>query len=125
MDINFFKKTNDNFGHKAGDKAPEIIAKLLNKRIRKTDFFTRYGGEEFVFLLPDTDAPEALKLADDLRESVKNCIFHYRGEDVYVTAPCGLSSFSQGDMVDQVFERADKALYEAKGNGCNQCVLAS
>ena len=123
-DIDLFKKINDNFGHKAGDKVLETIAQLLNKRIRKTDFFARYGGEEFVMLLPDTEAQEALKLADDLRESIKNCSFHYRGEDVRVTASCGLSSFSQGDKVDQVFERADKALYAAKENGRNQCVLA-
>ncbi|RLA39321.1 MAG: GGDEF domain-containing protein, partial [Gammaproteobacteria bacterium] len=124
-DIDFFKKINDNFGHKAGDKVLETIAQLLNKRIRRTDFFARYGGEEFVMLLPDTEAHEALKLVDDLRESIKSCSFHYRGEDVRVTASCGLSSFSQGDKVDQVFERADKALYEAKENGRNQCVLAS
>ena len=124
-DIDFFKKINDNFGHKAGDKVLETIAQLLNKRIRRTDFFARYGGEEFVMLLPDTEAHEALKLVDDLRESIKSCSFHYRGEDVRVTASCGLSSFSQGDKVDEVFERADKALYEAKENGRNQCVLAS
>ena len=124
-DIDFFKKINDNFGHKAGDKVLETIAQLLNKRIRKTDFFARYGGEEFVMLLPDTETQEALSLADGLRESIKNCSFHYRGEDVRVTASCGLSGFSRGDKADQVFERADKALYEAKENGRNQCMLAS
>ncbi|MEZ0152001.1 MAG: GGDEF domain-containing protein [Candidatus Reddybacter sp.] len=124
-DIDFFKKINDNFGHKAGDKVLETIAQLLNKRIRKTDFFARYGGEEFVMLLPDTEAQEALKLADGLRESIEKCSFHYRGEDVRVTASCGLSSFSQGDKVDQIFERADKALYEAKKNGRNRCVLSA
>ncbi len=124
-DIDFFKKINDNYGHKAGDKVLETIAQLLNKRIRKSDFFARYGGEEFVMLLPDTEGKAALKLADALRESIKICSFHYRGEDVRVTASCGLSDFNQGDSPDQVFERADKALYEAKENGRNQCVLAS
>ena len=76
-------------------------------------------------LLPNTEAQEALKLADGLRESIEKCSFHYRGEDVRVTASCGLSSFSQGDKVDQIFERADKALYEAKKNGRNRCVLSA
>ncbi|PCJ38037.1 MAG: hypothetical protein COA75_02145 [Cellvibrionales bacterium] len=124
-DIDFFKKINDNFGHKAGDKVLETIAQLLNKRIRKSDFFARYGGEEFVMLLPNTEGEEALKLANDLRENIQSCSFHYRGEDVRVTVSCGLSSFSRGDSADQVFERADKSLYEAKEAGRNRCVLAA
>jgi len=124
-DIDFFKKINDNFGHKAGDKVLETIAQLLNKHKRNTDFFARYGGEEFVMLLPDIDAQNALKIVNGLREIVKDCSFHYRGEEVRVTVSCGLSGFSQGDKADQVFERADQALYQAKENGRNQCVLAS
>lgn len=124
-DIDLFKKINDSYGHKAGDKVLSTIAQLLNKRVRKSDFFARYGGEEFVMLLPETTAEEALELADNLRESIKNCSFHYRGEDVRVTVSCGISCFNQGDTVDQVFERADKALYVAKDQGRNRCVLAS
>ena len=124
-DIDFFKKINDNYGHKAGDKVLKTIAQLLNKRIRKSDFFARYGGEEFVMLLPETTAEETLKLADNLRENIKDCSFHYRGEDVRVTVSCGICSFTQGDAADQVFERADKALYEAKDQGRNRCIIAS
>ena len=76
-------------------------------------------------LLPNTEGQAALKLANGLRENIKNCSFHYRGEDVRVTVSCGLSSFSQGDSADQVFERADKSLYEAKETGRNRCVLAA
>ena len=123
-DIDFFKKINDNYGHKAGDKVLHTIAQLINKRVRDSDFFARYGGEEFVMLLPETTAEEALKLADNLRESIKNCSFHYRGEDVRVTVSCGISTFNEGDTVDQVFVRADKALYTAKDQGRNRCVLA-
>lgn len=123
-DIDFFKKINDKYGHKAGDKVLETIAQLINSRIRESDFFARYGGEEFVMLLPETSAQEALILADTLREKISSCSFHYRGEDVKVTASCGISSFSHSDTPDQVFERADKALYKAKTNGRNQCVLA-
>lgn len=76
-------------------------------------------------LLPDTGAQEALSLADSLREAIKNCSFHYRGEDVRITASCGLSGFNPDDKPSEVFERADKALYEAKAKGRNQCVLAA
>ena len=124
-DIDLFKRINDSYGHKAGDKVLKTIAQLLNKRIRKSDFFARYGGEEFVMLLPETAAEEALKLADNLRESIKNCSFHYQGEDVSVTVSCGISNFTRGDTIDQVFERADKALYTAKDQGRNCCVSSS
>jgi len=124
-DIDLFKKINDSYGHQAGDRVLKTIAQLLNKQIRKSDFFARYGGEEFVMLLPDTRGEEALKLADNLRESIKNCSFHYQGEDVRVTVSCGISSFRQGDTVEQVFERADKALYAAKDQGRNRCVSAA
>ena len=124
-DIDLFKRINDSYGHKAGDKVLKTIAQLLNKRIRKSDFFARYGGEEFVMLLPETAAEEALKLADNLRESIKNCSFHYQGEDVSVTVSCGISNFTRGDTIDQVFERADKALYTAKDQGRNRCVSSS
>ena len=76
-------------------------------------------------LLPETSAEEALKLADNLRESIKSCSFHYRVEDVRVTVSCGISSFKEGDTVDQVFVRADKALYAAKDQSRNRCLLAS
>ena len=76
-------------------------------------------------LLPETAAEEALKLADNLRGSIKNCSFHYQGEDVSVTVSCGISNFTRGDTIDQVFERADKALYTAKDQGRNRCVSSS
>ena len=124
-DIDFFKKVNDTYGHKAGDKVLKTVAQLLNKRIRTTDFLARYGGEEFVMLLPGTKQEETLRLVNDLREQVENCGFHYHGEAVTITVSCGISSFSEGDVVEKVFERADQALYKAKDNGRNQCVVAA
>ncbi|OUS07341.1 hypothetical protein A9Q90_05335 [Gammaproteobacteria bacterium 54_18_T64] len=122
-DIDLFKNINDSYGHKAGDKVLATIAQLLNKGIRKSDFFARYGGEEFVMLLPETTGPDALTRADALREKIKACSFHYRGEDVRITVSCGLSSFRKGDAIEDVFERADQALYEAKDQGRNLCLL--
>lgn len=124
-DIDFFKKVNDTYGHKAGDKVLKTVAQLLNKRIRKTDFLARYGGEEFVMLLPGTKQEETLRLVNNLRSEVENCGFHYHGDAVKITVSCGVSCFNSGDTVNNVFERADKALYKAKHNGRNQCVIAS
>ena len=124
-DIDFFKKVNDTYGHKAGDKVLRTVAQLLFKRIRATDFLARYGGEEFVMLLPGTKQEETLRLVNDLRQQVESCGFHNHGESVTITVSCGVSSFNDGDNISQVFNRADKALYKAKENGRNQCVVAS
>lgn len=124
-DVDFFKKVNDTYGHKAGDKVLRTIAQLLNQRIRKTDFLARYGGEEFVMLLPGTKQEETLRLVNDLREQVEQCGFHYQGEPVQITVSCGISSFGEGDTSEKVFDRADRALYKAKKNGRNQCVAAA
>ncbi|TNF36004.1 MAG: GGDEF domain-containing protein, partial [Gammaproteobacteria bacterium] len=85
----------------------------------------RYGGEEFVMLLPGTKEEETLRLVNELRKQVEECGFHYHGKGVTITVSCGVSSFRENDTVEQVFERADKALYKAKKNGRNQCVIAS
>ncbi len=124
-DIDLFKKVNDTYGHKAGDKVLKTVAQLLVKSIRETDFLARYGGEEFVMLLPGTRQEETLRLLNKLRQQIENCGFHYHGEAVNITISCGVCSFNDGDTLNQVFERADKALYKAKENGRNQCVAAS
>ena len=124
-DIDFFKKVNDTYGHKAGDKVLKTIAQLMNDRIRETDFLARFGGEEFVMLLPGTSEEETLGLANDLRSKVESCGFHYQGQAVGVTVSCGISSFTGDDTLEKVFERADQALYKAKENGRNQCVIAA
>ncbi len=125
-DIDFFKKVNDNYGHKAGDKVLKTVAQLLNKRIRQTDFLARFGGEEFVMLLPGTKEEETLRLVNELREQVAQCGFHFQGEAVPITMSCGVSSFKkEDDTLSAVFERADQALYRAKENGRNQCVVDS
>jgi len=124
-DIDLFKSVNDTYGHKAGDKVLKTVAQLLIKSIRETDFLARYGGEEFVMLLPGTKQEETLRLVNKLRQQVENCGFHYHGESVKITISCGVSSFNENDVLNQVFERADKALYKAKENGRNQCVVAS
>jgi len=124
-DIDLFKKVNDTYGHKAGDKVLKTVAQLLIKSIRATDFLARYGGEEFVMLLPGTKQEETLRLVNKLRQQIETCGFHYHGDAVEITISCGISSFNDKDTLNKVFERADKALYKAKENGRNQCVVAS
>lgn len=120
LDIDHFKRINDDFGHLAGDKVLKIIAGELFKRLRKTDFIARFGGEEFVLLIPSTPMEGGLKLLDTLRSAIENCPFHFKGERVTITLSGGIASFSAAERSEQVFERADQALYCAKRNGRNR-----
>lgn len=120
LDIDHFKRINDDFGHLAGDKVLKIIAGELFKRLRKTDFIARFGGEEFVLLIPSTPMDGGLKLLDTLRTAIESCPFHFKGERVTITLSGGISSFSAAERSEQVFERADQALYRAKRSGRNR-----
>ncbi|TBU76055.1 GGDEF domain-containing protein [Phytopseudomonas daroniae] len=120
LDIDHFKRINDDFGHLAGDKVLKIIAGELFKRLRKTDFIARFGGEEFVLLIPSTPMEGGLKLLDTLRSAIENCPFHFKGERVTITLSGGIASFSAAERSEQVFERADQALYRAKRSGRNR-----
>jgi diguanylate cyclase len=122
-DIDLFKKINDAYGHRAGDKVLRIVAECLAGRIRDTDFVARYGGEEFVMILAGTAPEAALKVADEIRESVAKLGFHFRGVPVSVSISCGLTAFQEGDSPDDAFDRADKALYKAKDEGRNRCIV--
>lgn len=124
LDIDFFKNINDTYGHKSGDKALMIIAKLLSSHCRSSDFIARYGGEEFVMLLPETDGQQAFVVADKLRETVGKSSFNANGDRVSITLSCGIAQFQTVDDNDSLFDRADAALYQAKNSGRNKCVLA-
>ena len=123
LDVDHFKRINDDFGHLAGDRVLKIIAGELRKRLRKTDFIARFGGEEFALLLPHTPLPEGLRLLDTLRQGIEQCPFHFKGEPVKVTLSGGLGRFAEGETLEQVFERADHALYAAKDAGRNRIEL--
>ncbi|MDB6061893.1 MAG: hypothetical protein JWM78_1996 [Verrucomicrobiaceae bacterium] len=123
-DIDHFKSINDNFGHLAGDKVLRIIAKTLAKRLRKTDFIARFGGEEFVVLMPETDQQAALQTIETIREAVANCPFHFREKPLSITMSAGIATFYENATPEKIFERADTALYQAKEGGRNRCVVA-
>jgi diguanylate cyclase len=123
-DVDLFKKVNDTYGHRAGDKVLRIIAEKLNSQIRQTDFMARYGGEEFVMILAGTPPVNGLKVCDKLRESIAALGFHFKGSAVSVTVSCGVTELRPGDLLDEAFDRADKALYAAKEQGRNRCIQA-
>lgn len=122
-DLDFFKTINDTYGHAAGDKVLNKVGELLNKTLRGTDFSCRFGGEEFVILLPETHVEAASLAMEKLRLRVEESPFHFRGERVQVTVSVGISEFGTGDTLEQVFERADQAMYEAKHQGRNRVVI--
>ncbi|MNR32112.1 Response regulator PleD [compost metagenome] len=120
LDLDHFKRINDNYGHLAGDKVLKIIASVLRKRLRGTDFIARFGGEEFVLLMPATGVGTGVKLLENLRTAIEACPFHFKGEPVTITLSIGLTEFKAGEHSDLVLKRADQALYKAKHAGRNQ-----
>lgn len=123
-DIDFFKKVNDEYGHAAGDQVLKLVAKILSEQLREVDFIARFGGEEFVSLLPDTDLKGAEKLTNKLREIISNSNFHFREKSVNVTLSAGFAEIKTDEDGAALFIRADKALYKAKKSGRNNCQAA-
>tara|TARA_Y100001001_G_scaffold84239_1_gene82464 strand:+ start:147 stop:1625 length:1479 start_codon:yes stop_codon:yes gene_type:complete len=123
LDIDLFKRINDSYGHKAGDRVLQLVAREFRERLRTTDFVARFGGEEFVVLFPETEPADASVVVDKLREHVRKLPFHFRGEPVSVTFSAGLAGFIAGDTEESVFDRADRALYQAKDAGRDQVMI--
>ena len=118
-DIDYFKRINDNYGHKVGDLALKKLAQLLKDRLRISDFISRYGGEEFTIILRHTNLDNAEKAGEGLRSYIDKSTFSYREETIPLKVSIGISGFRKGDDINSVFERADKALYLAKNSGRN------
>ena len=123
IDIDHFKKINDSYGHKAGDKALILIANQIQNHLRESDFLARFGGEEFIVLMPETDLNSAVIAADKLLKAVEQCDFHYQNAKVGITISAGLAQLRTDDTTESLFQRADDAMYRAKQAGRNQCLL--
>jgi diguanylate cyclase len=121
-DIDLFKGINDSYGHEAGDRLLRGVTELIAKHKRAEDFLARIGGEEFVLLLPMTSLEAAAASAEKLRAVIEAAAFRHHGEPVKVTISSGLTEFRSGDTPTAVYERADRALYQAKQQGRNRCV---
>ncbi len=116
-DIDHFKKVNDEYGHLQGDKVLIEIANILKNHVRKTDFVSRYGGEEFMIICPESDLQGISKLMDNIRINIENHPFEDIGNQ---SASFGITMFKKGDTPETITARADKALYKAKNGGRNK-----
>jgi len=116
IDIDYFKKFNDTYGHLIGDEVLIMLAEAINKNVRKGDFFARWGGEEFVLLFSNTPIQGAMLSSDKIRMIVESLNHKIAGK---ITASFGVTQLRDNDTIDSIFERADKALYLAKESGRN------
>lgn len=116
FDVDYFKTVNDKFGHQLGDRVLIELTDIVRKNIRKTDVFARYGGEEFVLLMPGTDLNGATEKAESIREAISSNSFEKCGQ---ITCSFGVAGYKNGDTADSFVQKADIALYKAKGTGRN------
>jgi diguanylate cyclase (GGDEF)-like protein len=116
-DLDNFKAINDNFGHHTGDEVLRLFTAMARKSVRSTDTFARWGGEEFVLLLPETGFETAVEIAEKIRQETENTLLPEVGK---ITASFGVTQYLEGDTENSLFVRADEALYRAKENGRNK-----
>lgn len=125
IDIDKFKEINDTYGHQTGDYVIKTIAKILKSSTRITDILSRYGGEEFAILLPETNEEGAYEVAERLRKIVETYDFNYSGKKLKVTVSIGVASYDgkRRSKPETIIKEADTALYEAKNLGRNRTVI--
>ena len=125
IDVDIFKKINDNFGHLGGNRFLRAIAKLIRDNIRQSDFAARYGGDEFVVILPETEEAEAVAVGEKLRKRMEASSVPLGGGIARATFSLGVSTlYPKMKRPSDLIEHADKALYEAKRSGRNRTRVA-
>ena len=125
LDIDHFKRINDSYGHKAGDCLIKALADTLSQTARTTDYTFRYGGEEFVMLLPNTSTKGAQLVAERIRQTVEATECFCEEQIMKMTVSIGVSTLLKSDQKDSLFTRADSALYQAKQGGRNRVCTAN
>ena len=123
IDIDNFKKLNDSLGHAAGDVALKTLAASVRERLRPVDHIARFGGEEFVVLLPGITVAEAQQVLTRLQRNLSEALFLHDGREVFVTFSAGVTAWQDGEALQATLERADEALYEAKRAGKNRTCI--
>jgi diguanylate cyclase len=123
LDIDNFKKLNDTLGHSVGDTALKTLAGHVQKQLRAVDIVARFGGEEFVVLLPGVPVDEAQGTLTRLQRTLTASLFMHDGREVFVTFSAGVTRFRPGEALEAALERADEALYEAKRTGKNRTCI--
>ena len=124
IDIDNFKKLNDTLGHAVGDVALQSLAAAVRERLRPVDHLARFGGEEFVVLMPGAPVEEASQALTRLQRSLSQALFLHEGQEVFVTFSAGVTAWRPGEALPVALERADEALYEAKRTGKNRTCVA-
>jgi diguanylate cyclase (GGDEF)-like protein len=124
IDIDYFKRVNDGYGHAAGDHVLARVAAIAQGALRLGDCFARYGGEEFILLLPDARADDAQACAERIRRDIAAAHMRHEENQFNVTVSIGVAEFQPGEAVKKTIARADKALYCAKHEGRNRSVTA-
>ena len=124
IDIDLFKRINDTYGHLSGDDVLRSVASIASKTLRETDFFGRYGGEEFVMVLTDTPLEAALITAERVRKKIEQLTFLDIDPTLRVTISIGVAEHDRKTDPAETLRRADEALYRAKGSGRNKCMAA-
>jgi diguanylate cyclase len=122
FDVDDFKVINDSYGHRAGDRVLQVVARSLAAALRAEDFIARIGGEEFVALIRVADRKAGMRVANEMRKSVESMKLHFRGTPVRISVSCGITELKSQDSAGAAFDRADAALYRAKQQGKNLCV---
>jgi two-component system cell cycle response regulator len=122
-DVDFFKSVNDTHGHVAGDMVLRTIGHHFKKSMRTNDIACRFGGEEFVILLPNTDKKNGVEVAQKLRKNIAGIPFQADTAQFSITLSIGVASSADADSFGDILERADKALFRAKDSGRNRVVL--
>lgn len=123
LDVDYFKKFNDRWGHELGNRALVQVASLITQTVRKLDYACRFGGEEFVVILPNTDLRQAISVADRLRDIIATTpLIHENTDPIFITASLGVDEFRShhSDTPQGFIERVDSWLYTAKNGGRNQ-----
>lgn len=125
LDIDYFKPLNDRYGHELGDRILSDISAVITNALREQDFIGRWGGEEFLVVLPDTNRDEALMTAERVRKAVAESLWESEGERLSVTISIGVSEYRANEDLNTTIARADKALYLSKDGGRNRVELAT
>ncbi|MBA4423455.1 MAG: hypothetical protein C0390_10240 [Syntrophus sp. (in: bacteria)] len=120
FDLDNFKKINDTYGHQAGDDVLKAVSRTILSMIRKCDYLIRYGGDEFVLIMPETKLGRAVDVTDRLRKIIENLAIQSGGACIHVTASCGVAHLKADYDKDLLLQDADKRLYDAKAKGRNR-----
>ena len=121
-DIDYFKKVNDVYGHECGDIVLKEIASIIKKTVNKQGLTARWGGEEILIVLPETDTKKAVELVGNIVDNIRKTVVNYNEHNISITMSFGVQQYIKNKTVDDMISRADKKLYKAKNSGRNKVI---